>query len=35
MDLLSNEDIELMIKKGVDNNILTKEEINKLKKFID
>ena len=35
MDLLSNEDIELMIKKGVDNNILTKEEVNKLKKFIN
>lgn len=34
MDLLSNEDIELMITKGIDNNILTKEEIKKLKVFI-
>lgn len=33
MELLDNEDIDLMIKKGIDNNILTKEEVEKLQSF--
>ena len=33
MELLDNKDIDLMIKKGINNNILTKEEIEKLQSF--
>ncbi len=33
MELLDNEDIDLMIKKGINNNILNKEEIKKLQSF--
>ena len=33
MELLDNKDIDLMIKKGINNNILNKEEIEKLQSF--
>ena len=33
MGLLDNEDIDLMIKLGIKNNILTQEEVKKLQSF--